>query len=146
MKIKRRSLIVGITILIAFGSWLFYWFSSPYWYYCVGDATVMVDGRLSARSELYRNGKGGFLIVLHERAGIKDTYVIPYHRRFVGTASNTMFLFMGRWIYCKEANYYGVALDGSEAKVENFDAQLAVGSQSIDFSTPPHRHIHIVWQ
>jgi len=145
MKNKRGFIIVGLSMLIVLGAWLLYWLTSPYWYYLVGDATILVDSRLSARSELYRNGKGGFLIVLREPAGIRDTYVIPWHRRYVGSASNTMFLFVGGWAYCKEANYWGVALDGSEAKVDNFDAHLAVGSRSIDFTTTSHRHIHIVW-
>lgn len=145
MNSKRGYYLIGLSILAAFGVWLLYWFSSSYWYHRVDAASITVDGRLSTRSELYRSAKGGFTVVLVEPSGTSTIFVIPPHRRYVCATSNSMFLFLYRWVYCKEANYCGVALDGSEAKADNFNAQLVTTDGTIEFTTIARQRVHITW-
>lgn len=106
---------------------------------------ITVNGEASPNSAVYSFGKGQYLIRLNTNLHSRSIYTIDFNRKIVSNRqgdADGLYFFAG-YFYCFHGGFRMIALNGTMAKTDFFDAKLALKDRYCEFTTPYGEQIRI---
>lgn len=135
---KTVILLAFIAALIA----VFLIVSAPHWWEKVSTVRITYRGQPSD-SELYRYQDGSLLVALEE-VGYTAIYIIK-PAKVVGMPNTSNFFRLPGYLYSRSVPPPVIPLNGTEAKMNNFDANLVMGSQHLEFTSLQGGRVRVDW-
>lgn len=111
------------------------------------SATIMSEGQ-ACNCAVYRSRSGDVLLYIPSRSQEYDhVYIVDWARRFVGKppGGGANLIRMPFFVYSQNEPILTIPLDGSAAKVDQFDAELKIQSDSLTFQTMENQTVSVQW-
>lgn len=117
-----------------------YWLNRDWWYRRVGHAKIYHRSKEVVGARAYRSPDGKILLILPNN----ESYIILSEQPRIFSVNPKTFILTPGWAYSKEA-CLGVPLDGTQEKMDDFNARPVVNAHSVEFSSFLGGRIRVEW-
>ena len=142
--LKVAALIALVIACVAGGLLL----TSPNSWKKWGAANVTLNGQPSSGSIAYRSHAGAILLYLKAPSStMLQVYVIEpdSHKVGIPPGNNVNLLRLPGYVYSTHGRLLTVPLDGTEEKMDKFDAKLTVKPKYLEFTSLQGGRVRVAW-